>query len=152
MLVRRPGPGTPVTVVGCARSGAAAARWLLQLGALLRVTEIARNSSLEAVARELTADGALVELGGHTRTFIDGSHLVVMSPGVSFDAPPLKWARALGIPIVSELEFASWYCPARMVAVTGSNGKSTVVTLTGEILKAAGHDVVVCGNIGRPFS
>ena len=152
MLVRRPGPGTPVTIVGLARSGAAAAQWLLQLGCVVRVTESADNSTVQKAAQELTAAGALVEIGGHTRTFVEGSHLVVVSPGVPFQAPPLRWARALDIPVVSELECASWYCSGRISAITGSNGKSTVATLTGEILKAAGQDVIVCGNIGRPFS
>lgn len=139
-------------MVGLAKSGQAAARWLLELGCIVRVTEAAATPALEAAAEQLRRAGAIVELGGHHRSFIVGSRLLVASPGVPRQAPPLKWADALGIPVVGELELGSWYCPAEMVAVTGSNGKSTVVTLLGEILRAAGEDVVVCGNIGAPLT
>lgn len=149
--VRRPGPGTPVTVVGLARSGVAAARWLLGLGCAVRVTELGRTPELERAARELEREGVSVETGGHTRPFVKGAHLLVTSPGVPPAAPPLVWARAAGIPVVGELELGAWYCPGRIAAVTGSNGKSTVVTLVGEILKAAGQEAVVCGNIGAPL-
>ncbi len=149
--VRLPGPGTPVTVVGLARSGAAAARLLLEQGCLVRVTEKNACPETTAMAQELMGQGAAVELGEHTQNFIQGSRLVVVSPGVPQEALPIRWAEALGIPVMGELELGSWFCPGRLVAVTGSNGKSTVVTLLGEILKAAGKEVVVCGNIGTPL-
>jgi UDP-N-acetylmuramoylalanine--D-glutamate ligase len=76
----------------------------------------------------------------------------VVSPGVPREADPVQWAGACGIPVVGELELGSWYCSGRIVAVTGSNGKSTVVTLLGEIAARAGKDVVVCGNIGAPLT
>ncbi len=150
--VQRPGPGTPVTVVGLARSGLAAARWLMGLGCAVRVTESGSSDALEKQARALQRCRVAVELGGHTRDFIWGAELVMASPGVAMDADPIRWAEEMQIPIVSELDLASWYCPGRIVAVTGSNGKSTVVTLLGEILKAAGREAVVCGNIGNPLS
>lgn len=140
-----------MTVVGLARSGIAASQWLLKLGALVRVTEAARTPSLEETAESLMAEGALVELGKHTRHFIKGAQLLVISPGVPPTAPPVQWAREEGIPVVNELELGGWYCSGRLVAVTGSNGKSTVVTMVGEILRAAGKEVVVCGNIGTPL-
>ncbi len=150
--LRRPGPGTPVTVVGLARSGAAAASWLVRLGCLIRVTEQASDAALTERARKLAAVGVEVELGRHTQEFVRGSHLVVTSPGVGPQAGPLRWARERGIPVVSELELGSWFCPGKIIAVTGSNGKSTVATLVGEILKGAGKPVVVCGNIGQPLT
>lgn len=149
--VRRPGPGTPVTVAGLARSGLAAARWLLQVGCPVRVTELGRSPELERAARELEREGASVELGGHTRRFLEDARLLVTSPGVPAEALPVRWARQAGIPVVGELELGSWFCPGRIVAVTGSNGKSTVVSLVGEILKASGQEAVVCGNIGAPL-
>lgn len=149
--IHRPGPGTPVTVVGLARSGLAAAQWLAQLGCIVRVTEQAESAEHRALADELDRAGALVELGGHTREFILGSRLVVVSPGVRPSAAPVRWAQEAGIPVVNELELGSWYCSGRTVAVSGSNGKSTVVTLLGQILRAAGRQALVCGNIGTPL-
>ena len=149
--VRRPGPGTPVTVLGLARSGAAAARYLLQLGCAVRVTERARSAAIEQAAQELETSGALVEVGSHSPEFVEGSQLLVLSPGVPMSAPPVLWARRHGIPIIGELELGSWYCTGRLVAVTGSNGKSTVVSMLGRILQAAGQEVIVCGNIGTPL-
>ena len=149
--VRRPGPGTPVTVLGLARSGAAAARYLLRLGCAVRVTERTRTAAIEQAAQELEAAGASVEIGGHSPEFIDGSRLVVLSPGVPISSTPVSWARERGIPMVGELELGSWYCTGRLVAVTGSNGKSTVVSMLGRILQAAGREAVVCGNIGTPL-
>lgn len=150
--LRRPGPGAVVTVVGLARSGAAAVRFLLRQGCVVRVTESADRPALRRAAQELEAAGAVVEVGRHSREFVLGSQMVVLSPGVPMSAAPVTWAEKLGIPRVGELELGSWYCPGRMVAVTGSNGKSTVVTLIGEMLSESGRDAVVCGNIGRPMT
>lgn len=152
VLVRRPGPGSRVTVVGLAKSGASAARFLLGLGCQVRVTEKATGGGFQEEARLLERQGAAVEIGRHTQEFIRGSQLVVASPGVPSESPPIRWALQAGIPVVSELELGSWYARGRLVAVTGSNGKSTVVTLLGEVLKEDGKEVVVCGNIGIPLT
>lgn len=150
--VFRPGPGSVITVVGLARSGAAAGRFLLEQGCVVRVTEAEDQPALRRTAQELEAVGAAVEIGRHSRPFVLGSQMVVLSPGVPMSAVPVVWARELGIPIVGELELGSWYCTGPRVAVTGSNGKSTVVTLLGEMLREAGRDSIVCGNIGRPLT
>ncbi len=137
--------------MGLARSGVAAARFLMGQGCRVRVTEATRAPQVRQAAEELEAAGAAVETGRHSRAFVKGSELLVVSPGVPRTAPPVLWAEERGIPVVGELELASWFCPGRIVAVTGSNGKSTVVTLLGEILRAAGRETAVCGNIGQPF-
>jgi UDP-N-acetylmuramoylalanine--D-glutamate ligase len=94
----------------------------------------------------------VVEVGGHTRPAIEGRDLIVLSPGVRPDAAPVAWAREKGISVASELELAWTVCPAKVIATTGTNGKTTTTTLIGEILKAAGHRAFVLGNIGTPFS
>lgn len=141
-----------VTVVGLARSGVAAGRFLLEQGCVVRVTEAADGPAQRQAAQEMIAAGAVVETGRHGRRFLRGSALVVLSPGVPMSAPPVRWAAELGIPMVGELELGSWFCSGQTVAVTGSNGKSTVVTLVGEMLREAGRDARVCGNIGRPLT
>jgi len=93
-----------------------------------------------------------MEFGGHTRGFIEDSDLLVISPGVSRNAEPILWAKAKGIPVVGEIELAWQFCPCPVIAVTGSNGKTTVVTLIKKIFEQAQRKVCACGNIGLPFS
>lgn len=139
-------------MVGLARSGKAVVRLLKTLGAYVSLTEKNNTPQLEASAAELKKEGIEVELGGHSRSFIEGKDLVVISPGVRLDAEPVVWARELGIEVASEIEIASSVCPAPIIAITGTNGKTTVTTLVGEILKASGRRAHVLGNIGIPFS
>lgn len=152
MRIRRPGPGQSVTVVGLARSGEAAARLLLRQGCFVRVTESADRPQIRQAAAELEALGAEVEVGRHTRLFVRGASLLVTSPGVPPGADPIRWAGERGTPVIGELELGSWYCSGRIAAVTGSNGKSTVVSLIGKMLQASGQETVVCGNIGQPLT
>jgi UDP-N-acetylmuramoylalanine--D-glutamate ligase len=107
---------------------------------------------LRANAGQLESRGIKVELGRHTRGFIEGGDLVIISPGVMPYAQPVLWADELGIPVISEIEFAAGLCPAKIIAVTGSNGKTTVTTLIGKVIEADNRRVFVCGNIGTPFS
>jgi UDP-N-acetylmuramoylalanine--D-glutamate ligase len=92
-----------------------------------------------------------LELGEHSPGFIKGKDLVVISPGVPDSSPVLKWAAQFKVPVIGEIELGYLCCPAPIVAVTGTNGKSTTTTLIGEILKKGGKHAVVCGNIGNPF-
>lgn len=140
-----------VTVVGLGRSGLAACELLLKKGARVSATDFFDTSELRANARKLRA-AVDVEIGTHTEGKIEGRDLLVVSPGVPLDSAPISWARKKGIPVIAEIELAFAFCPAPIIAITGTNGKTTVTTLVGEIFKAAGRKCVVCGNIGSPFS
>jgi len=143
--------GQRVLVVGAARSGLAAARFLHGRG--VRVT-ISDRRPLEDMpeARELAQKlGAALEAGGHTRrTFIE-QDLVVASPGVPSNLPELEAARTAGVPVIGEVELASRFLRGRIVAITGSNGKTTTTALTGQIFESAGFHAQVGGNIGKPY-
>ncbi|MGE5308442.1 MAG: UDP-N-acetylmuramoyl-L-alanine--D-glutamate ligase [Deltaproteobacteria bacterium] len=143
--------GKKVTVIGLARSGAACANLLKGLGADVRVSD---NQDNETTARfgAMLASGIPVETGRHSDGFILDRDLIVVSPGVPFSAPPLKRARAQGIPVVSEIEIGWMLSPVPVIAVTGSNGKTTVTTLIGRVIDASGKKAAVCGNIGNPFT
>ena len=139
-----------VTVIGLARSGVAVAHAVKVLGGISKISEFKPRESVQMNGLEIF--DILVEYGGHTKAFIEDSDYVVLSPGVRQDIPPVQWAKAKGIEVMGEIEFAYRLCPCPIVAVTGSNGKTTTSTLIAAILKKAGRDVVLCGNIGSPFS
>ena len=141
--------GKKVTVVGLGNSGINAARLLTGAGAVTKVTDAGSSPNVISAAESLLDEGVLVEYGGHTKGFIEGSDLIVVSPGVEDSSPPIRWALENNIPIISEMELGYNFCKGRIIAITGTNGKSTVTSLTGEILKAGGYDTVVCGNIGN---
>jgi len=94
--------------------------------------------------------GIIIETGGHGERTFHGQDLIVVSPGVPADSPPLVQARALGEPVIGEIELAAQFLPKNIVAITGSNGKTTTTTLTGEIITAGGYPTRVGGNIGTP--
>lgn len=145
--------GKTVTIIGAARSGIAVANTVLRLGGKPKISDAKTRDKIDAELRELTDSSAVaIECGGHTRAFIEQSDLVVLSPGVTAAIAPVQWAKAKGIDVIGEIEFAFRLCVSPVVAVTGSNGKTTTVTLIAEILKKAGRPVVLCGNIGSPFS
>jgi len=141
--------GKRVTVMGAARSGIAAAELLAKRGARVTLSEtrdeIANAETLERLGVEL-------ELGGHRTETFSGADLIVMSPGVPPAQPAIAAARAAGVPVVGELELASRWLRGRVVAITGTKGKSTTTELTGRILEASGFTVTVGGNIGAPLS
>jgi UDP-N-acetylmuramoylalanine--D-glutamate ligase len=144
--------GRRVTVVGLARSGAAAARLLLRERALVSVTDRRPAQELTEWTSAFAPGEVTWFLGGHPDEAFRGAELIVLSPGVPAVNPPLQSARALGIPIWSELELASRFVSAPISAITGSNGKSTTTALTGEICVAAGRRTFVGGNYGVPLS
>ena len=136
-------------VVGAARSGLAAARLLAARGARVTVSDLRMNVP---EAEPLRAAGIALELGAHHLETFTKAALVVLSPGVRPDQPAVAAARAQGVPVISELELASRWLRGRVIAITGTKGKSTTTELTGRILEAAGFKVSVGGNIGLPLS
>jgi UDP-N-acetylmuramoylalanine--D-glutamate ligase len=144
--------GKQVTIVGLARSGLASANLLHGLGARVRVTDARNNAALRKNAACLVSGEIKLELGGHSEDFMRGSDLLVVSPGVENTSLPVKWAEASGAAVVSEIEVGFLLCPAQIIAVTGSSGKSTVTTLIAQAFNASGRRCFACGNIGVPFT
>jgi len=139
-----------VLVVGLGKSGVASALFLKAHGARVTVSDTKSGDELHNEIPALLDQGITVETGGHGERTFRGQDLIVVSPGVPTDAPPLVQARALGEQVIGEIELAALFLPGPIVAITGSNGKTTTTTLTGEILTAAGLPTLVGGNIGTP--
>jgi len=139
-----------VLVVGLGRSGVASALFLKQRGAQVTVSDSKPQEQLGEEIPVLLDHGIAVETGGHGERTFHGQDLIVVSPGVPVDSPPLVQARALGEPVIGEIELAAQFLPKNIVAITGSNGKTTTTTLTGEIIAAGGYATHVGGNIGTP--
>ena len=139
-----------VLVVGLGKSGKSAALFLRDHGAKVTVSDV---RSAEALAGEIPAlldAGIMVETGGHGLLTFRRQDLIVVSPGVPYDTPELKQVRAFGLPIIGELELASRFLQGQIVAVTGSNGKTTTTSLLGKIFTNAGGPTLIGGNIGTP--
>ena len=139
-----------VLVVGLGKSGVASALFLKARGARVTVSDAKAPDELKEEIPALLDAGIAVETGGHGERTFQNQDLIVVSPGVPVDAPPLVQARALGEHVIGEIELAAQFFPGRMVAITGSNGKTTTTTLAGEIVTAGGARTVVGGNIGTP--
>ncbi len=146
-------PGAHVVVVGLARSGVSAVRFLLNLGVKISVSEGGRQENLEGdLVRWLKEKRVFVETGGHTSELLTSADCILVSPGVPPGIAPLAAARQKGIPVVGELALAKDFLKVPLVAVTGTNGKSTVTTLIGDLLTGSGKKVFVGGNIGIPLA
>ena len=141
--------GARVTVVGGARSGLSVARLLQRHGADVFLSDHAPAEA--GVAEALEADGVASEFGGHTARALDADWLV-LSPGVPSTTPLVQSALRQKRPVYAEIEVASWFCPGPIVAVTGSNGKTTTTSLIAHLFETAGRKHVVAGNIGFPLS
>ena len=139
-----------VLVVGLGKSGVASALFLKAKGARVTVSDSKPQDQLKDQIPALLDNGIAVETGGHGERTFRGQDLIVVSPGVPTDSPPLVQARALGENVIGEVELAAQFFPGRIVAITGSNGKTTTTTLAGEIVAAAGYRAAVGGNIGTP--
>jgi UDP-N-acetylmuramoylalanine--D-glutamate ligase len=142
--------GKKVLVVGLGKSGLAAALFLRRKGAQVTVSDV---RSAEALAKDIPAlleEGIMVEAGGHGLLTFRRQDLIVVSPGVPLDTPELVQVRGFGLPIIGELELAARFLKGNIVAITGSNGKTTTTALLGEILEKSGLPTLVGGNIGFP--
>ncbi len=143
--------GKKVLVVGLARTGIATALFCAERGARVTATESRSESEIAETARKLRAAGVTLELGAHqAETFVQ-QDLIVPSPGVPPTMPALAAARAIGVPVWSEIELAWRFLRGRLICITGSNGKTTTTSLIGHILETAGLPVQVAGNIGTPL-
>lgn len=139
-----------VLVVGLGRSGVASALFLKEHGAHVTVSDSKPQDQLRDEIPTLLDHGIAVETGSHGERTFQNQDLIVVSPGVPVDSPPLEQARALGETVIGEIELASEFLTGPIVAITGSNGKTTTTTLVGEILTKSGLKTLVGGNIGKP--
>lgn len=142
--------GKRVLVVGLGKSGVASALFLASRGAKVTVSDAKSEDQLRNEIPSLLDRGITVETGKHgERTFRD-QDLIVVSPGVPGNVDPLQHARRLGIPVIGEIELTARFLEGHVVAITGSNGKTTTTTLTGEVIASGGRKTLVGGNIGTP--
>ena len=142
-----------IAVIGLGKSGTAVSTLLAREGARVYASDAGTNPAVEMSASLLRPLGVSVDAGSHDLDRIARATLVVASPGVPPSAPPLERAREAGLPIIGEVEVALHAIPAlRYVAITGTNGKSTVTALTAHLLRGLGLDAVAAGNIGMPLS
>ena len=141
-----------VTIVGAARSGIAAAKLLKKKGFDVFLSDAGDISGIDPeILENIRNNGIEHEFGAHSDKVYDAD-IVVVSPGVPQNSKVIQTSLAKGIDVVSEIEAASWYCKGKVIAITGTNGKTTTTTLIGEIFKDAGYKTFVCGNIGIAFS
>ena len=142
--------GKRALVVGLGKSGVASALFMKAHGAQVTVSDTKSGDELRNEIPVLLDHGITVETGGHGDRTFRGQDLIVVSPGVPVDAPPLVHARSLGESVIGEIELAAQFLSGPVIAITGSNGKTTTTTLMGEIMAASAFPVLVGGNIGTP--
>jgi UDP-N-acetylmuramoylalanine--D-glutamate ligase len=140
------------TILGAGRSGIAAAKLLKRNGAKVFLSDDIKKDELKFFDEEvLKKAGIEFELGGHSDRVFD-SDVIIKSPGILPDSEVMLKAEKLDKKVYSEIEAAYWFCKCPIIAITGTNGKTTTTILTGEIFKAAGFDTKICGNVGLAFS
>ena len=144
--------GKRVAVVGLARSGVAAAHLLQAVGAVVTVADRKDRAELQGALKTIEESGIDVALGSGYETALTTAELVVISPGVPYRMEALERIRRRGVKVISELDLASRFMPVPILALTGTNGKSTTVTMIGKMLQASGKQVFVGGNLGTAFS
>ncbi len=142
--------GKRVLVVGLGKSGVASSLFLQARGAKVTVSDAKAEEQLRNEIPALLDKGIVVETGKHGERTFREQDLIVVSPGVPNDVPQLQNARRMGIQVIGEIELAARYLEGQIIAITGSNGKTTTTTLTGEVIAAGGRKALVGGNIGTP--
>jgi UDP-N-acetylmuramoylalanine--D-glutamate ligase len=142
--------GKKVLVVGLGKSGLASAQFLRRHGAQVTVSDQQSATKFAQEIPSLLEAGIAVETGGHGLLTFRRQDLILVSPGVPADTPELVQVRNFGLPVIGELELASRFLKGSVLAITGSNGKTTTTSLCGEIFKVAGRKTLVGGNIGTP--
>ncbi len=140
-----------VSIIGAARSGVAAAKLVKKIGGIPFVSDFQKSSKLAESEKMLIENKIEYELGNHSERVFE-CDLMVVSPGVPSDSKVIKNALEKGIKVISEVELAFQNCKGKIVAITGTNGKTTTTSLCGHIFKAAGVNTYVAGNIGYAFS
>jgi UDP-N-acetylmuramoylalanine--D-glutamate ligase len=141
-----------VLVVGLARTGVATALFCAARGAAVTATDLRSEAEIsEEINAELRAAAVNLELGGHQEPTFLQQDLIIPSPGVPADAPPLQAARAKGVTIWSEIELAYRFRQGKLIGITGSNGKTTTTSLVEHILRSAAFPTILAGNIGTPL-
>ena len=144
---------TPVTVIGAGISGLYAAKWLTKLGAEVKISELRALAELpKELIEQIAAENIFLETGHHSESIVLSSQLIVVSPGVPETIPVLKKAKSLDIPIIGEIELACRFIDIPIIAVTGTNGKSTVTSMIGEIVNVSGLNAFIGGNLGTPYT
>lgn len=144
---------TETAVIGLGRSGVAATRLLRWRGVAVYASDAGAGEVVTRAAAELVALGAAVDVGGHNLARIARATEMILSPGVPPDAAPVRAAREAGVPVRAEIDLGlEVLAGTPYVAITGTNGKSTVTALTGHLLRVAGYDALAAGNIGTPLT
>lgn len=143
--------GKKISVLGAVRSGISSAKLAKKYGAIPFVSDMLDNSDLRNSVTDLNELNINYELGEHSERIFD-CDFIVTSPGVPSDSKVIVDAKSKGIKIISEIEFASWFCNGKIIAITGTNGKTTTTSLCAHILNTADITCYTAGNIGLPFS
>ncbi len=143
--------GKHILVVGLGVSGVALVRFLTRRGALVTVTDMSPEAGLAGLLPEVRSLGARLEIGGHREDTFTQADLIVLSPGVPHDILPVQKAAALGVPVIGEIELAGRFIDTPIIAVTGTNGKTTTTSLVSAMLESSGLSVFTGGNIGSPL-
>lgn len=143
--------GKKISVIGAARSGVGAAKLVKLLGGIPFVSDFSPEEKIESALNQLKNEKINFEFGGHSDRVYESS-LMIVSPGVPNDSQVLQKAQAKEIKIISEIEFAYHYCKGKIIAITGTNGKTTTTSLCGHVFNTCGYKTHVAGNIGLPFS